>query len=109
MAPGLVQVANQEERAVAFRYFAENGFSHPALVGIAWFQYTDQGILGRGDGERYNIGLVDVVDIPYPIVKGIRAAAENIYSVHSGIREPFSRIPLGLRGNEDDLVSKSNQ
>ncbi len=109
MAPGLVQVANQEERAVAFRYFAENGFSHPALVGIAWFQYTDQGILGRWDGERYNIGLVDVVDRPYPIVNGIRAAADNIYNVHSGIQKPFSRIPLGLQGNEDDLISKSNQ
>ena len=109
MAPGLVQVANQEERAVAFRYFAENGFSHPALVGIAWFQYTDQGLMGRSDGERYNIGLVDVVDRPYPIVKGIRAAAENIYKVHSGEQEPFQQLPQGLRGNEDDLLSKSNQ
>ncbi len=109
MAPGLVQVANQEERAVAFRYFAENGFSHPALVGIAWFQYTDQGLLGRGDGERYNIGLVDVTDQPYPIVKGIRAASENLFKVHSGEQAPFSQLPLGLQGNEDDLASKSNQ
>ncbi len=109
MAPGLVQVANQQERAVAFRYFAENGFSHPALVGIAWFQYTDQGQMGRGDGERYNIGLVDVTDRPYPIVNGIRAASENLYKVHAGLQEPFSQRPLGLQGNEDDLVSKSNQ
>ncbi|MBP3331387.1 MAG: hypothetical protein J6K90_02300 [Tidjanibacter sp.] len=109
MAPGLVQVANQQERAVAFRYFAENGFSHPALVGIAWFQYTDQGQMGRGDGERYNIGLVDVTDRPYPIVDGIRAASENLYKVHAGLQEPFSQRPLGLQGNEDDLVSKSNQ
>lgn len=109
MAPGLVQVADQEQRAVAFRYFAENGFSHPALVGIAWFQYTDQGLTGRFDGERYNIGLVDVTDQPYPIVKGIRAAAENIYAVHSGTQAPFSTLPEGLRGNEDDLASKSNQ
>lgn len=109
MAPGLVQVADQEERAVAFRYFAENGFSHPALVGIAWFQYTDQGLLGRADGERYNIGLVDVTDIPYPIVKGIRAASENIFAVHSGSQQPYSQLPKGLQGNEDDLVSKSNQ
>ncbi len=109
MAPGLVQVADQQERAVAFRYFAENGFSHPALVGIAWFQYTDQGLLGRSDGERYNIGIVDVTDIPYPIVKGIREASENLYEVHSGRRAPYSRKPAGLQGNEDDLVSKSNQ
>jgi hypothetical protein len=109
MAPGLVQVANQQERAVAFQYFAENGFAHPALVGIAWFQYTDQGLIGRRDGERYNIGIVDVTDRPYPIVSGIRAAAENIFLVHSGLQEPFSTRPKGLQGNEDDLTSKSNQ
>ena len=109
MAPGLVQVADQQERAVAFRYFAENGFSHPALVGIAWFQYTDQGLLGRRDGERYNIGLVDVTDQPYPITAGIRAAAENLYRVHAGLQAPFATLPDGLQGNEDDLISKSNQ
>lgn len=109
MAPGLVQVANQEERAVAFRYFAENGFSHPALVGIAWFQYTDQGMMGRRDGERYNIGLVDVTDQPYKIVEGIRLASENLYKVHSGAAAPFAVKPKGLQGNEDDLLSKSNQ
>ena len=109
MATGLVQVADQDERAKAFEYFAENGFSHPALVGIAWFQYTDQGLLGRGDGERYNIGLVDVTDQPYSIVEGIRATAENAYKVHAGLQEPFSEKPRGLQGNEDDLISKSNQ
>lgn len=109
MAPGLVQVGSQEERATAFRYFAENGFSHPALVGIAWFQYTDQGLMGRRDGERYNIGLVDVTDRPYPITKGIQAAAENLYRVHAGLQAPFSTLPAGLQGNEDDLSSKSNQ
>lgn len=109
MAPGLVQVGSQEERATAFRYFAENGFAHPALVGIAWFQYTDQGLMGRRDGERYNIGLIDVTDQPYPITKGIRAASENLFRVHAGLQAPFSVKPEGLQGNEDDLSSKSNQ
>lgn len=109
MAAGLVQVANQEERAVAFRYFAENAFANPSLIGVAWFQYTDQGILGRGDGERYNIGLVDVTDRSYPIVKGIIETAKDAYSVHLGEKEPYSQIPKGLRGNEDDLKSMSNQ
>jgi len=109
MAPGLVQVANQQERAVAFRYFAENAFANPNIIGISWFQFTDQGMLGRGDGERYNIGIVDVTDRPYPIVEGIKQASENAYKVHSGLQEPFSQLPRGLRGNEDDLKSMSNQ
>lgn len=109
MAPGLVQVANQQERAVAFRYFAENAFALPSLVGIAWFQYTDQGLIGRRDGERYNIGLIDVTDRPYPIVEGIIEAASNIMEVHLGDKKPSSQLPRGLRGNEDDLKSMSNQ
>ena len=109
MAPGLVQVANQQERAVAFRYFAENAFANPNLIGISWFQFTDQGMLGRGDGERYNIGIVDVTDRPYPIVEGIRQSAENAYKVHAGQQAPFSQVPRGVRGNEDDLKSMSNQ
>jgi hypothetical protein len=109
MATGLVQVSNQQERAGAMRYFMENAFSNPNLIGLAWFQYTDQGFLGRGDGERYNIGLIDVTDRPYPIVEGLRQAAENAYAVHAGQKAPYSQIPKGVRGNEDDLRSMSNQ
>ena len=109
MAPGLVQVADQEERAVAFRYFAENAFANPNLIGISWFQYTDQGLIGRRDGERYNIGIVDVTDRPYPIVKGIVSAASDAYKVHLGEKEPFSQLPKGLRGNEDSSKSIGNQ
>ena len=65
--------------------------------------------MGRRDGERYNIGLIDVTDQPYSITKGIRAVSENLYLVHSGKQAPFSTIPAGLQGNEDDLTSKSNQ
>jgi hypothetical protein len=109
MAPGLVQVADQQERAVAFRYFTEHAFSHPSLIGTGWFQYSDQGLTGRRDGERYNIGIVDVTDRPYPIVQGIIQAAQHIYDVHAGTIAPTTRVPRGVRGNEDDLKSVSNQ
>lgn len=109
MAPGLVQVADQGERAAAFRYFAEQAFASPHLIGVAWFQYTDQGFPGRRDGERYNIGIVDVTDRPYPIVEGIRQASANAYAVHAGRQAPYGVIPRGVRGNEDDLRSMSNQ
>jgi hypothetical protein len=35
-------------------------------VGTHWFQYRDQATTGRGDGENYQIGLVDICDTPYP-------------------------------------------
>ena len=109
MAPGLVQVADQRERATAFCYFNEKAFSHPSLIGTGWFQYSDQGLVGRGDGERYNIGIVDVTDRPYPIVQGIRQTAERLYDIHAGKTSPTTRVPRGVRGNEDDLKSTSNQ
>jgi hypothetical protein len=109
MAPGLVQVADRGERAAAFRYFNEHAFSHPALIGTGWFQYTDQGLIGRGDGERYNIGIVDVTDRPYPIVQGISQTAKRLCGIHAGDIQPTARVPRGVRGNEDDLQSMSNQ
>ena len=39
---------------------------NPLIVGTHWFQYGDQATTGRGDGENYQIGFVDVCDTPYP-------------------------------------------
>ena len=36
------------------------------FLGVHWFQWQDQPVLGRMDGENYNIGLVDVTNRPYP-------------------------------------------
>ena len=39
----------------------------PFVVGAHWYQYTDQPVTGRvGNGENQNVGLIDVVDVPYP-------------------------------------------
>ena len=44
------------------------------IVGAHWFEYCDEATTGRGDGENYQIGLVDVCDTPY--VETIQAARE---------------------------------
>ena len=38
---------------------------HPRIVGTHWFQFGDEAVTGRGDGENYQIGFVDVCDTPY--------------------------------------------
>jgi hypothetical protein len=58
---GLVGVATQKDRAKAYRYYVEHGFSRPEIIGIHYFQWMDQAILGRFDGENYNIGFNDIV------------------------------------------------
>jgi hypothetical protein len=92
LAAGLVQAANQEERGVAYRYYVEQAASHPAFIGTSWFQWIDQPSTGRGDGENYNIGLVDVTDRPYrEMVEAMQATHRRLYAVHAGKEPPFSR------------------
>ena len=70
----------QEERAMAYLRFMQGVLVHPNFVGAHWFQYRDQPITGRGDGEAYQIGFVDVADTPYEqMCQQARLVGENIY------------------------------
>jgi hypothetical protein len=92
MTPGLRQVANQEERGVAYRYYVENAAADPSIVGTHWFEWLDEPATGRFDGENYNIGLIDTTDRPYGEL--VRAAAEThrrIEAVHAGREKPVER------------------
>lgn len=102
MAQSLWQVDSQEERGVAYRYYTEQGYSHPGLIGTAYFQWCDQDLTGRrNDGENYNCGLVDVTDRPYKHqVEAMSETAKRLYEVHAGLAEPYSQQPLRARGHE---------
>lgn len=94
LAPGLVQAMNQAERAVAYRYYVEQGAAHPALVGAHWFQWLDQPATGRNDGENYNIGFIDVTDQPYAeMVTAAKLTHARLLDVHSGRTPPFNQKP----------------
>jgi hypothetical protein len=92
LAPGLAQTLNQEERGVAYRYYVENAAAHPSLIGTHWFQWWDQPSTGRGDGENYNIGFVNVTDIPYKeLVEAAKTTHHRIKDIHLGNLEPTNR------------------
>ena len=101
MAQSLWQVESEEQRGIAYRYYTEQGYSHPGLVGTGYFQWIDQDIMGRiNDGENYNCGLFDVTDRPYkPQVEAMAATALRLYAVHSGTEQPFSEQPVRARGH----------
>ena len=101
MAQSLWQVNSQAERGVAYRYYTEQAYEHPALIGTSYFQWCDQDLTGRGyDGENYNCGLVDVTDRPYPLlVEAVSETAKRIYEVHSGTLAPIDKIPIKARGH----------
>ena len=95
LSAGLVQARDQGERGIAYRYYVESVASHPAMIGTHWFQWVDQPVTGRGDGENYNIGFVDVTDRPYPeLVAALKATHKRLLAVHSGKEPPFSQSAL---------------
>jgi hypothetical protein len=101
MAQSLWQVNSQEQRGVAYRYYTEQAYSHPGLVGTAYFQWCDQDLTGRSnDGENYNCGLIDVTDRPYKYqVNAMIETAKRLFSVHAGETTPYDQQPDRARGH----------
>ncbi len=78
---GLRAVSNQHQRACAYTDYVHQALENDRIVGVHWFQYSDQLVTGRGDGENYQIGFVDIVDRPYPeMVEASRKLAEYLYA-----------------------------
>ena len=81
---GLCPVGDQCERARSFKRVVEGALRHPLFVGAHWFQYRDQPLVGRGDGENYQIGFVDVCDRTYPkLAEAAREVAEKMYDLRA--------------------------
>ena len=100
MAQSLWQVNSQKERGVAYRYYTERAYSHPGLIGTAWFQWSDQDLTGRRDGENYNCGLVDVTDRPYQHqVEAMMETAKRLNDIHTGKIKPVDQVPVKARGH----------
>ncbi|MDA1193387.1 MAG: beta-galactosidase, partial [Candidatus Poribacteria bacterium] len=77
---GLVPTESQDARADAYRNYVVGALENPQIVGTHWFQYSDQATTGRGDGENYQIGFVDIADTPYE--ETIRAVRDVGYSLY---------------------------
>jgi hypothetical protein len=95
LSAGLVQAKDQTERGLAYRYYVEQAASLSSFVGAYWFEWRDEPVLGRMDGENYNIGFVDVTDRPYTeLVEAAKLTHQRLLDVHSGKQLPFARHPL---------------
>ena len=76
----LARSVRAEIRAAHYRAYVESALDHPRFIGTHWFQWQDQPLTGRGDGENYQIGFVTVADTPYPeLVRAARAVAGEMY------------------------------
>lgn len=78
--PGLKEADTHLGRAEKFKDYLKSALDNPQMVGVHWFQYVDEHIAGRADGENYNVGLVDICDTPYPeMVDAMRDVGSMMY------------------------------
>ncbi|MCC7337568.1 MAG: beta-galactosidase [Pirellulaceae bacterium] len=79
---GLKPTDNQRARASAYRDYVTGALKNSIWVGAHWFQYGDQAATGRGDGENYQIGFVDVCDTPYQeTIEAARQIGRTMYAL----------------------------
>jgi len=103
LGAGLVQTANQIERGKGYRYYVEQAAALPGFLGAHWFQWRDQQVLGRFDGENYNIGLVDVTDRPHiELIEAAKATHKRLHDVHAGKVPPFADRPKASAAGTPD-------
>ena len=79
---GLCPCKDQNARAQAYEDYVKSALSNPWIVGAHWFEYQDEAVTGRFDGENYQIGLVDVCDRPYEeTIQAVRRVGYNLYQI----------------------------
>lgn len=94
LGAGLVQTADQSERGKGYRYYVEQAAALPCFLGAHWFQWSDEPVLGRFDGENYNIGIIDVTNRPYAeLIEAAKATHKRLHDVHAGKVAPFDERP----------------
>ncbi len=80
---GFPIVQTQAERADGFKRYVKSVASIPFVLGAHWFQFTDEPSKGRGDGENYNMGLVDIAGRPYEEITKV-ASSLNFKDLRTG-------------------------
>lgn len=91
---GIKNVGTMAESAAAYRYYVEQAAALPGLVGCHYFQWNDQHVMGRFDGENMQIGLCDITGRMYPqMQEGCYDAHANLYEVVAGRRDPYDVVP----------------
>jgi hypothetical protein len=55
----------QAQRGESYKKYVQSALRHPQMVGCQWFKYMDEATTGRGDGENFQFGFLDIADTPY--------------------------------------------
>ena len=80
LGSGLRSAQDSVQQARLFESFIRDAVEHRSIVGAHWFQWRDQNAAGRYDGENYDVGYYDVVDLPKEeLIRASRRASDNLY------------------------------
>lgn len=99
------QIYTEEEgaRLRPLENYLSRAFVHPALVGAHFFQFRDQPLTGRADGEATLRGFLNVADTPhFDLVQLNRRLAYNLYSTRAGTNGPQAAGRMSYRLAEGD-------
>ncbi len=97
--PGhLMTVPTQAERAWGAGRALLNFARFPNLAGAQWFQYCDEPLGGRADGENYDMGLIDTSNRPYEMLTKEFASLNPLLDQVHGKSARFSARRSGAPG-----------
>jgi hypothetical protein len=69
-------------RAEKYEYFINSCLNNPYIVGAHYFQFLDQPTIGRGDGENFSCGFLNICDRPHEeMVNVSRKVGNEFYEV----------------------------
>ncbi len=71
-----------EHRTEGLERYLQSAFSHPMIVGAHFFQYRDQPLTGRADGEAGTRGFINATDTPhFDMIQTNRRLAYELYRI----------------------------
>ena len=60
-------------------------------MGAHYFEYNNQTLMGRFDGEHMAHGVIDCCNKPYPfMVEAMKTCSENLYALMTGEKAPYN-------------------
>ena len=81
---GVCQATDQNDRAAKMKAYVASALANPQMVGVHWHQFSDQATTGRFDGEYLQVGLTDICDTPYPIMRqALREVGYTLYETRA--------------------------
>jgi hypothetical protein len=95
---GLLGSPTQDIRGKACSYYLENAVTNPCCVGLHYFEFNDQPLLGRFDGECMQHGMIDICNRAYEdFAVHMQRSGEKIYEIAAGILAPSDDASAEIR------------